>query len=250
MPELDELVATAARERAAAIVQRSARPSQRRDRADAAMSLRSPYRASSAAAPAVRAQFTVERAASAESSLVRVAGYASAYEQPYRMWDYYGEYTEVVTAGAGATSLAAGPDVKFLFNHRDMPMARHFPGEDQTETEGRLLLSEDDHGLVSVAYPLMTLTMSQQVVAGIEAGLIDEMSYAFTITRGTWSADYTEYRIHEYDIHRGDTSAVTYGANPYTEISVQREADEPTVHGLCPAQKAAARNTLFSSLTR
>lgn len=208
----------AARERAGAVAQRGDRPAERRDRPDGRQALRSPYRAAAAATPAFRAQFTVERAASSDAPEVTLRGYASAYEQPYEMWDMFGPYTEVVSAGAGEASLKRDPDVKFLFNHRDMPMAR-------TLGPGTLQLSEDDHGLLSVAQPLMSLRVSQEVVAGVDAGLIDEMSYAFMISRGAWSPDWTEYRIHEYDIHRGDTSAVTYGANPFTDIGAERGGD-------------------------
>jgi hypothetical protein len=34
--------------------------------------------------------------------------------------------------------------------------------------------------------------------------------------RGTWSPDYTAYRIEQVDIDRGDVSVVNYGANPAT----------------------------------
>jgi hypothetical protein len=36
-----------------------------------------------------------------------------------------------------------------------------------------------------------------------------------------WSPDYTEYRIQEVDLDRGDVSAVNYGANPYTSIAAR-----------------------------
>ncbi len=242
MPDELDVYAAAARERARCVVQRSNRPSQRRC-AESGVALRSPDRAAAAATPGMRASFTVERAAGAEDSEVLLRGHATVYEEPYQMWDMWGPYTEVVSAGAGANSLAGGPDVKFLFNHRDMPMARTNNGEGP----GSLLLEEDDHGLLSLARPLMSLQLSQQVVLATEAHLIDEMSFAFVIVRGTWNADYTEYRIHEYDINRGDTSAVTYGANPFTDIAAERDAPAA---GLDAARKAAARNTLFSPLTR
>lgn len=234
--------AEAAKARSAAIVQRSARPAERRSCMDVGMAMRSPYRAAAAATPAIRAQFTVERAAESSGTDVTLRGYASAYEQPFEMWDMFGPYTEVVSAGAGAVSLSKSPDVKFLFNHRDMPMARTLEAES-------LILTEDDHGLLSVAYPLMSLSISQQVVLAIEAKLLDEMSFAFCITRGSWSPDYTEYRIYEYDINRGDTSAVTYGANPFTDIATERAA-APVRSALTAVEKAAARSTLYAPLTR
>ncbi len=47
------------------------------------------------------------------------------------------------------------------------------------------------------------------------------MSFAFRIVRGEWSPDYTQYRILEVDLDRGDVSAVNYGANPNTSISAR-----------------------------
>lgn len=224
----------AARERSREVVQRSHRPSERRDRADSRLAPRSPYRAAAAATPPLSAQLSVERSQSTPETDVTLRGYATAYEQPYEMYDMFGPYTEVVTAGAGEATLAREPDVKFLFNHRDMPMAR-------TLGPGTLELSEDEHGLLSVAHPLMTLSMSQQVVSAVDHQLIDEMSFAFYITRGSWSPDWMEYRIYEYDIHRGDTSAVTYGANPFTDISAERAADGPNARSLSSGQLQAAR---------
>jgi hypothetical protein len=36
-----------------------------------------------------------------------------------------------------------------------------------------------------------------------------------------WNDEYTEFRITEADINRGDVSAVNYGANPYTSIEAR-----------------------------
>lgn len=239
--------AEAARERSRQVVQRSHRPSQRRSVEDAATAWRSPYRASAAATPALQARMQVERGTTGgepDPNDVTVRGFATVYESAYEMWDMWGRYTEIVSAGAGAITLAANPDVKFLFNHRDMPMAR-------TREAETLELSEEDHGLLSVARPEMRLPVSQSVVTAIEAKLLDEMSFAFVIVRGEWSPDWETYRIHEYDIHRGDTSAVTYGANPHTEINVERAASGPaegTVRTLSPEELQKARRLIAAPL--
>jgi hypothetical protein len=49
------------------------------------------------------------------------------------------------------------------------------------------------------------------------------MSFAFMLADGAgrWNEDFTEFRISEVDIHRGDVSAVNYGANPYTDVSAR-----------------------------
>lgn len=224
-------VERAAAERAAAVAQRTHRPAQRRWAADTA-SVR-------ATAP-LSANLHVIRAAAEPTDPPTLEGFGTVYEQPYQMWDAYGPYTEVVSAGAGETSLRTNPDVKYLFNHRGMPMA-----STRTQT---LTLNETDEGLHTVATPLMSLATSVEVVLAVEAGLINEMSFAFMIVRGSWSPDYTEYRIHEYDIDRGDVSPVTYGANPYTDIGV-RDAEESDSR-LTPEKKALARRTLHAPLLR
>jgi HK97 family phage prohead protease len=238
---------TAAAARSREVTQRTNRPSARRDRSDDRLAYRSPYRPAAAATPPMRAELSVQRgtiAGEPDPGDVTIRGYATVYERTYEMWDMWGLYDEIVSAGAGELSLARNPDVKFLFNHRDMPMAR-------TREAGTLQLAEDEHGLSSTAQPLMTLRVAREVTAGIEARLIDEMSFAFVIVRGEWSPDFMTYRIHEYDIHRGDTSAVTYGANPHTEIDLEREAEQAATRNLLtPARQASARQALYGHLAR
>ncbi len=147
---------------------------------------------------------------------VHFRGVASAYEQGYEMWDMFGQYTEVVSAGAGSKSLArADLDVPLVLGHDQMRRIAR-------TTNGSLTLRETDAGL-EVDAP--SLDMADQDVAYIvpklRAGLIDEMSFAFMITRGRWSPDYSEFRIEEFDIHRGDVAIVGFGANPATSAGVR-----------------------------
>jgi HK97 family phage prohead protease len=240
---LEQQLADAGRERSQQVAQRSARPSQRRDSADPRQAHRSPDRAAAAAAAPMRAQMRVERAAGGSTPGVRLVGYATTYEQTYVMYDMFGPYTEVVSAGAGADSLAASPDVKFFYNHRGAPMARTVGAEQHP-----LVLSEDDHGLLSDATPNMRLDVAVRTVELVESGLVDEMSFAFIIDRGAWSPDWTEYRIITYDIDRGDTSAVGYGANPTTEIGAERAAAPASAQAgrtLSPTERQLARRIAY-----
>lgn len=140
-------------------------------------------------------------------------GYASTVDEPYEMYDIWGPYTEIVDRGAFETTLAADPDVAFLLNHRGTTMAR--------TKSGTLTLSVDDQGLRSVALLNPERTDVKDLVHAISDGDIDQMSFAFRIIRGQWSPDYTEYRILEVDLDRGDVSAVNYGANPNTSIAAR-----------------------------
>lgn len=143
-------------------------------------------------------------------------GYASAYDSAYRMFDGFGEYEEIVRAGSGAKTLSENPDVVLVFNHAGMPMAR--------TKAGNLELSEDDHGLHMRAPDLNgNLSVVRDVVTNIEDGNLDEMSFAFRVTRQEWSPDWMQRDITEYSLHRGDVSVVTYGANPATSVALRSE---------------------------
>jgi HK97 family phage prohead protease len=143
-------------------------------------------------------------------------GYASTYDQSYEMYDMFGDYTEVVRAGAGEKTLSESPDVVLVFNHDGMPMAR--------TKAGNLTLSEDTTGLHMNAPSLNgDQCIVRDVVAGIQDGTLDEMSFAFRVTRQEWSPDWMQRDITEYSLHRGDVSVVTYGANPTTSVALRSE---------------------------
>lgn len=163
--------------------------------------------------PPVPAEMRAQTVTRDGKQYLMLDGYASVYERSYEMYDLFGVYTEVVSAGAGSKSLAADPDVSFLINHRGLALA--------TTRNGTLELAEDDTGLRSVSYMNPKRPEAASLYLGVEDGDVREMSFAFRIESGHWSPDYTEYRIDAYDIDRGDTSAVTYGANPHTSITAR-----------------------------
>jgi HK97 family phage prohead protease len=140
-------------------------------------------------------------------------GTATAYEQLYEMWDAFGPYKEGVRQRAGAVSLAKPPDVAFLVNHKGITMAR--------TTNNTLELAEVDTGLDYDAWVNADRQDVRDLASAVDDGLINESSFAFMITRGSWNDDYSEYWIEEYDIDRGDVSAVNYGANPYTSVAAR-----------------------------
>ena len=144
---------------------------------------------------------------------VRLVGCASVVERGYEMWDAFGEYVEVVDARAFDHTLAASPDVVFLLNHAGLAMAR--------TTNGSLSLSVDEEGLQTEAMLNPQRSDVADLLAAIDDGVVTEMSFAFRITDGAWSPDYSEYRILRVDLDRGDVSAVNYGANPHTSIAAR-----------------------------
>jgi HK97 family phage prohead protease len=144
-----------------------------------------------------------------------LTGYATVYGQSYQMVDKHGEYREQVRPGAGQRTLAQSPDVQLLINHTDLPLAR--------TKSGTLRLTEDSRGLHVDADLDPTDPDVQRIQPKMKRGDLSEMSFAFRTTRQEWSDDYTRREIVEYNLHRGDVSLVTFGANPTTNAAMRAQ---------------------------
>jgi HK97 family phage prohead protease len=142
-----------------------------------------------------------------------VEGYASVVDQGYEMYDWAGPYTEVVRSGAFTRTLNANPQVQLLLNHGGLAMA-------YTQA-GTLRLAEDSTGLHMAADINPTRTDVRDMLTALADGNVDEMSFAFRVTRQQWSPDYDQRDIQEVDIHRGDVSVVNFGANPLTSVAAR-----------------------------
>ena len=199
----------AAAARAAGVRQLADRPSQRRS-AEHGSSFRASFRT------AVQL-----RAKGDDESVLQFDGLAAATEQGYEMWDWYGPYTEIVSAGAFANTLArSGLDVPLVLGHDQLRRIAR-------TTNGTLTLEETDEGLRVLADLDPADPDVAYIAPKLRAGLIDEMSFAFRITRGQWSPDYTEFRIQEAEIHRGDVAIVGFGANPFTDAALRGSPETP-----------------------
>jgi HK97 family phage prohead protease len=158
-------------------------------------------------------------------------GYACVVEAPYTMGDWYGDYTEIVRAGAFTKTLSESPDTIFCLNHgwEGAPMARTKPGT--------LRLSEDATGLATEADLDGARADVYQVQSAMEAGELDAMSFAFYVTRQSWSPDYDQRDITEVDLDGGDTSVVTWPANPTTTgtTALRKRAAETLARSRVPA---------------
>ena len=142
-----------------------------------------------------------------------VEGYASVFDRGYDMWDMFGPYTEIVSVGAADKTLAANPFVVFRFNHGGTSMAN--------TRNGRLELWADETGLGDRAWVNPTRADVDLLIKAMEDRDVTEQSFMFMITSGRWSPDYTEYRIDEFDLDRGDVGPVTLGANPHTSVAAR-----------------------------
>ena len=190
-----------------------------------------------------RSQLRAKKIMRDEQEWYEVSGYASAFEQGYEMYDFYGPYTEIVSHGAADATLASDPEVVFRFNHAGTPMAG-------TRNQ-RLQLWADDSGLGQRAWLNPKRADVQLLVQALEDDDVREQSFMFRITSGQWSPDYTEYRINAFDLDRGDVGPVTYGANPHTSVSARSGdflASIPTMSPLM-AREAYARLAQRADLT-
>ncbi|WP_406000694.1 HK97 family phage prohead protease [Streptomyces sp. NBC_00829] len=168
----------------------------------------------------VRRAFPVqlEVRAKKDNGPTTIEGYASVTESPFEMWDWLGPYSEVVRAGAFAKTLSENPQVQLLLNHGGLAMA-------YTQA-GTLRLSEDTTGLHMEADVNTKRSDVNDMLLALEEGSVDEMSFAFRVTRQQWSPDYDQRDILEVDLHRGDVSVVNFGANPATTVTpAMRGAD-------------------------
>jgi HK97 family phage prohead protease len=195
----------AAAARAAGMKARADRPSQRcRDEGGPANRT-----------PAIRLAQLQLRDDGAGTPVTGFTGYASVTSQGYKMWDMFGEYTEVVTQGAFAKTLAEPDlDVPLVLQHDSLRRIAR-------TTNGSLRLSEDDTGLLVDADLDPADADVAYIAPKMRAGLIDEMSFMFRITDGQWSDDWMEFHINAVDLNRGDVAIVGYGASPLTSAQLR-----------------------------
>lgn len=150
------------------------------------------------------------RAVEDEEQPFVVEGYATTYDDPYTLFEYDGiKYQEKIIRDALAG--ADMGDVIFLYNHEGMVFAR--------QSNGTLELSSDDRGL-HVRADLSSTEDSRRMYESIKAGLVTQMSWAFTI-----NAEEYDERTHTRTISSVkkvyDVSAVSIPANPNTDISAR-----------------------------
>lgn len=149
-----------------------------------------------------------------------LTGYASVFGHPYPVFGgpELGGWAETIQPGAFTKTLAERADVQLLINHEGMPLAR--------TKSGTLRLSQDTTGLHVEAHLDQRSSRVQELQLTMERGDMSEMSFAFRVTRQSWSDDQTERAITEVSLHKGDVSVVNYGANDATSTELSaRELD-------------------------
>lgn len=146
------------------------------------------------------------------------SGYATVFDSPYTIPDFWGSYTERTVRGAFKATLAAKADVRLLINHNDLPLAR--------TVSGTLKLSEDKTGLAVNADLDATDPDVARILPKMARGDLSGMSFAFIVRQEKWTYGdgknkLDERQLLELDLHDGDVSIVTYPANPAASASVR-----------------------------
>lgn len=146
-----------------------------------------------------------------------VEGYATTFNEAYELYRD-GKYVVREMVSKEAFKDTDMTDVIFQIDHEGRVYAR---------TRNRSLsLEVDEHGLKTTT-DLGLTESSRSVYEDIDKGLYDRMSFAFTVSKDS----YTEEEMENGDIivtrtilgigKLYDVSAVSFPANPYTDISAR-----------------------------
>ena len=153
----------------------------------------------------------------AEEKSFVVEGYATTFGDTYELYRD-GDYVVKENVDRNAFANTDMSDVVFQIDHEGRVYAR--------TRNGSLGLEIDEHGL-KTRTDLSLTSGSREVYDSIQAGLYDRMSFAFTVTKDSFTeeaqADGTTVLTRTI-LEVGklyDVSAVSFPANPYTDISAR-----------------------------
>lgn len=150
------------------------------------------------------------RALEGEDNKYIVEGFATTFNDPYTLYEYDGvKYQEQIDRKA--LEEADMTDVIFLYNHEGMVFARM--------SNGTLTIEARDEGLF-VRADLSSTDESRSMYESIRAGLVTQMSWAFTVEEESYN-EKTHLRSILKVRKVYDVSAVSIPANPNTDISAR-----------------------------
>lgn len=139
-----------------------------------------------------------------------VEGYATTFDEPYVLWEYDGiKYYEVIDRNALAE--ADMSDVIMQYDHQGKVLARL--------SNNTLGLEPDNKGLFIFA-DLSKSQASREMYGEIESGLVNKMSWAFTVAEDKYNNE-TRTRTITKIRKVYDVSAVSIPANGDTNISAR-----------------------------
>jgi len=151
-----------------------------------------------------------------------VEGYATTFDDPYVLYQD-GDSVIKESIARDALNGADMSDILFLYNHEGRVFAR--------QKNGTLKVSTDDHGIF-VRADLSKTPEARSMYEDIKSGMVDQMSWAFTVKADEFDRKTRTRTITKVD-KVYDVSAVSIPANPATEISARSYCD-----GVIAAEKA------------
>lgn len=139
-----------------------------------------------------------------------VEGYATTFDVPYEFYKDYDGNTVYEMVDRNALAGADTSDVIFQFDHQGQPLAR---------LRNRTLeIEPDEHGL-HVRARLGGSSRGRDLYEAITNGLVDRMSWGFTIPKGGWEFDEATRTSKILRVDKVfDVSAVSLPADEDTEI--------------------------------
>jgi HK97 family phage prohead protease len=162
-----------------------------------------------------------------------VEGYATTFNDPYVLYEWDGvQYKEQVDRSAfqGADM----SDIIMQYDHAGRVYARNKMGGGKPPT----LIAEPQESGFFVAADLSRSDGAKQLYADMVAGLVYKMSWAFTVAKDDYDKDtHTRTILRVRKVY--DVSAVSYPANPNTDISARSWLD-----GVIEAEKREAQARL------
>lgn len=154
----------------------------------------------------------VRKKEGSEESSFLVEGYASTFEEYVLFEDDGIQYKEKILPEAfEGTDFS---DVVFLKDHRGTVFAR--------TKNGTLELSVDERGLLTKT-DLSKTSASREMFEEIETGMYSQMSFAFIVDDDEYNTK-EHLRTIRHIAKLYDVSAVSFPANPTTDISVATRA--------------------------
>lgn len=155
-------------------------------------------------------QFRTIKRDDEEANDYRVEGYATTFDDPYVLYEFDGvKYMEQIDKNA--LTGADLSDVIMLYNHTGMVYARL--------SNGTLTIQPNEKGLYIQA-DLSSTQESRQMWEAINAGLVTQMSWAFTVEEESYNEKtHTRTILAVRKVY--DVSAVSLPANPNTDISAR-----------------------------
>lgn len=171
------------------------------------------------------------READADGPLI--VGYAAVFNQ---LSENLGGFRERIAPGAFRESLAAGDDVRALWEHDPQYVLGR-------NVAGTLTLAEDRQGLRVAIRPPAT-TWAADLMTSMRRGDVNQMSFGFSVPKGgdSWEmVDGTQIRTLKR-VRLADVSVVAYPAYPTTSAEARARAQVSEQSGVDGVDAVAGEN--------